>query len=387
MNKHLSDNGQKVVVGMEKNLSFSKQSNELNRLSEHVIHSMAHHIAVIDLNGVIVGVNDAWTYYGEKNGASMAQSQLGMNYLAVCDRKTKDEIKKVLKGESERVKFEYPCHSPKEKRWFVMNVTPLYDTNRAHELIGATIVHLDITDRKLLEISKQKDIALARAIQQQVLVPEISNESISIEAIYMPSDQLSGDMYAWYQISDELYGVILIDIMGHGLSSSLISMAIRSLLEDIIVTIREPGDVYRELNRQFHSLFKASQGYKNFFCTGIYMIINTTTQEIDYFNSGHPSAVGVGQDRTYTFPSTVMPIGFQQSPEVGTGSISYNPGDQLILYTDGLIETFSLRLKAGEEFVRNEASKASAKGLKKHFQKLVSQSDQRDDIAIITIQL
>jgi sigma-B regulation protein RsbU (phosphoserine phosphatase) len=61
-----------------------------------------------------------------------------------------------------------------------------------------------------------------------------------------PSEQLSGDMYCYYQIDQDSYGVFILDVMGHGVSSSLVSMSIRSLLYRLITMLTDPILVINE---------------------------------------------------------------------------------------------------------------------------------------------
>ena len=128
-----------------------------NSLPATVLKSLTVHIAVLDAQGVIIQVNTAWRCYAARNGGREDQVAVGVNYLAVCRRaitqdhdlsaqSALDGIRAVLNGTQEFFHLEYPCHSPKEARWFLMSVSPLEGT---HE--GVVIVHEDITERKQTE--------------------------------------------------------------------------------------------------------------------------------------------------------------------------------------------------------------------------------------------
>lgn len=94
------------------------------------------HIAVINSDGFIIYVNDAWVNFSENNGGKKIIWE-GVNYINVCEAAAKngDEtatvvvngIHKLLKGISKsHFLLEYPCHSPNEHRWFLMRVIPLF---------------------------------------------------------------------------------------------------------------------------------------------------------------------------------------------------------------------------------------------------------------------
>ena len=125
-----------------------------------VIDAMAAQIAVLDREGVIVAVNEAWRRFARDNAAASGMaarnSQLGTNYLTICQASVGAStqgadaaaagIRAVLDGGLPSFSLEYPCHSPTEPRWFMMSVTPLGEHRR-----GVVIAHANITERRLAE--------------------------------------------------------------------------------------------------------------------------------------------------------------------------------------------------------------------------------------------
>jgi CheY-like chemotaxis protein len=133
---------------------------ERDQLLRAILGSLSAHIAVIDPTGVIIAVNEAWTEFGEKNGATaMTRAGVGMNYLEVCRQAaaTSPEaaavvagIEAVLQKASPRFVLEYACPSATEARWFLLDVTPLTTLRR-----GAVLSHVDVTARKRAELERQ----------------------------------------------------------------------------------------------------------------------------------------------------------------------------------------------------------------------------------------
>ena len=129
-------------------------------LNQAVLSSLAANIAVLDRDGNIIAVNDAWKRFAyENDGAAVAES-VGVNYLQVCNDAADSRdggwaalngIQAVLNGTRHNFELEYPCHSPREKRWFLMSVTPLLG-----ERGGAVVTHTDITARKRIEEALQE---------------------------------------------------------------------------------------------------------------------------------------------------------------------------------------------------------------------------------------
>lgn len=130
---------------------------EQTALHSLVLDSLEEQIAVIDRDGTIIYVNRAWTTFGIENGLASKSSGVGSNYLKVCNAsgtsgdslagEAEQGLRDVLSGKRASFYFEYPCHSPTEKRWFMMGATPLQGASGNSFVIS----HHNITQRKLAE--------------------------------------------------------------------------------------------------------------------------------------------------------------------------------------------------------------------------------------------
>lgn len=123
-----------------------------------VLDSVAEQIVVIDGTGSILFVNEAWSRFGVENNCKIQPEQWRTwNYLKVCDDSGKRGehlggnaavgIRKVIDGSVDVFNIDYPCHSPRKKRWFTMSVTPLKTGSEAYYAIS----HKNITERKAAE--------------------------------------------------------------------------------------------------------------------------------------------------------------------------------------------------------------------------------------------
>lgn len=133
-------------------------------LANAVLDSLQEQIAVIDTTGSVQFVNAGWNDFARNNNCEIEEDWVGVNYLDVC-RTAKDKgddigaqtyegIKTVLYSQADTFSIEYPCHSPTQKRWFMMTVAGL--PNVKQHLYS--ICHRDITQRKLSEL-KAEDLA------------------------------------------------------------------------------------------------------------------------------------------------------------------------------------------------------------------------------------
>jgi len=189
------------------------------------------------------------------------------------------------------------------------------------------------------KIETKKELELARKIQETTLTDSISNEFIHIEAFYKASRELSGDIYGVYQIDKYRYGIIILDVMGHGISSALITMSVQSLFQRLISKEGNPEIVVKELDQHLHNLFQNNEEARHY-CTAMYLLIDTKEQKIDFINAGHPPAFLQNSMGIQELNSSVPPIGTFEGTQFKTRTIPYQKGSRVLLYTDGVTDPF-----------------------------------------------
>ena len=111
------------------------QVQESERLAHAVLNALSTHVAILDENGVILAVNEAWRKFAAENGGALERLTEGINYLAICDQAQgshaegaadfAEGVRTVLRGACEQFTQDYPCHSIKEQRWFMGRVIRL----------------------------------------------------------------------------------------------------------------------------------------------------------------------------------------------------------------------------------------------------------------------
>ncbi|MDX1934210.1 MAG: PAS domain-containing protein [Capsulimonadales bacterium] len=129
-----------------------------------VIDSLAAHIAILDEEGTIVTVNQAWNAFARENQVTDPDAVVGVgrNYLNVCGAVHGEDarpasamgegIRAVMRGEIPLFEYEYPCHAPWERRWFLARVTRLEYGGRHYTVVA----HENITQRKRSEEAQQE---------------------------------------------------------------------------------------------------------------------------------------------------------------------------------------------------------------------------------------
>jgi len=132
-------------------------------LPQKIINSVSAEIAVLDREGTIVMTNESWNRFARENQAGNSDmAGVGVNYLEVCRTASGESsegaqevltgLESVLNGSVHNFAFEYPCHSPTVRRWFLLQASGL--DNPAGWVV---LAHIDITARKESE-ARQKEL-------------------------------------------------------------------------------------------------------------------------------------------------------------------------------------------------------------------------------------
>ncbi|MCM3412343.1 SpoIIE family protein phosphatase [Metabacillus litoralis] len=188
------------------------------------------------------------------------------------------------------------------------------------------------------KIDTQSELKLAKKIQETTLTEAINNKDLQIESYYRASNELSGDIYGFHQINEDQYGIILLDVMGHGISSSLITMSLVTLFQQLISKGLPPEQIMKALDDKMHSLFENEEEAWHY-CTAVYIFVDIKKQTIEYINAGHPPAIyldskGVQRELKTQGP----PIGTFKDIQFKNSVFSYTKGARILLYTDGVSE-------------------------------------------------
>jgi two-component system, chemotaxis family, CheB/CheR fusion protein len=131
-------------------LDVSQLKRSERRLAQ-VLDALPHQIALLDASGVIRLVNQSWLEFSDNNGGNAEVCGVGSSYLAVCRRAEPSKVASLLEELlAKRINFfelEYPCHSPTEKRWFLMQATQVKGAEA-----GVVVVHINVTASKQAEL-------------------------------------------------------------------------------------------------------------------------------------------------------------------------------------------------------------------------------------------
>jgi phosphoserine phosphatase RsbU/P len=196
--------------------------------------------------------------------------------------------------------------------------------------------------RQLLDINNE--LEMAREIQLAILPHEVPRiNGLEIAARYIPMSLVAGDFYDFIVVDEKHVGILVADVSGHGLPAALIASMLKAAFAAQSPHACDPALVLSGLNQSLCGKFK------NHFVTGAYVFVDMDKNSIKYAGAGHPPLLLWRQSSGAA--SEVLEngllLGFFKDAPYSVVEVRVQPGDKVVLYTDGILET---RSPSKEEF-------------------------------------
>jgi serine phosphatase RsbU (regulator of sigma subunit)/anti-sigma regulatory factor (Ser/Thr protein kinase) len=180
----------------------------------------------------------------------------------------------------------------------------------------------------------QQELRVARLIQQTLLpqsLPQLAGWGVT--AYYQPARAVGGDFYDFLYFPDGRVGFVIGDVTDKGVPAALVMATTRSMLRAAAERLIAPGAVLERVNDVLHKEIPPKM-----FVTCLYAVLDPATGHLCYANAGHDlpyccTAAGVTELRARGMPLGLMPgMQYEEKETV------LQPGDTLLLYSDGLVE-------------------------------------------------
>ena len=182
--------------------------------------------------------------------------------------------------------------------------------------------------------------AIQRALLPSALPP---TAGLDVAARWEPAAAFGGDCYDALQLSDTRLAVSVADVCGKGLPAALLMSNLLASLRAFASSERSPREVVSSTNRAL-----CRQTDLRRFVTLFHGVYDSSTRLLTYTNAGHNPPVVARRDGTVERLTTGgMVTGIFEEASYAEGSIGLEPGDRLVLFTDGITEA---RSAAGAEF-------------------------------------
>ena len=185
----------------------------------------------------------------------------------------------------------------------------------------------------------EREMRLAARLQREYL-PNIDEPvgNVCFRALYRPATWVSGDMFGVFRVDRNHTGFYVADVVGHGMAASLLTIYIKQALEPNPAGKRpaehyEPSHALESLNAALAGLALPSCQ----FVTACYAVFDHRTHTLRYAGAGHPYPIRITRDHGLTdLPAAGGLLGVLPQERFLTHEVQLDPGDKLILYSDGL---------------------------------------------------
>jgi PAS domain S-box-containing protein len=182
----------------------------------------------------------------------------------------------------------------------------------------------------------EQELRVARLIQHTLLpksLPQLEGHQMAV--YYQPAREVGGDFYDFLRLPDGRLGLIVGDVSGKGVPAAIVMAITRTMLR-AAYHLGSPGEILKQVN---DNLFPDIP--PNMFVTCLAALLDSRTGRLQYANAGHDlpyvrHSAGVSELR-----ATGMPLGLMPDMSYEEKEITLQPGESILLYSDGLVEAHS----------------------------------------------
>ncbi len=207
---------------------------------------------------------------------------------------------------------------------------------------------------KQAEISRRnrrmtEDLLIARELQMAMLPRELpavpsgigaGRGTVRISSHYLPLGLVSGDFFEVLAVSEAAVGVMIADVMGHGVQAALITAMMRALIHEHASLAVDPGALLEALN---DSLYVILEGCRlTTFVSAFALVADLEQACLRFANAGHPLPILLRRGRAFPLDPAMRGnggvLGVDRNARFPVERCEMLAGDRVLLFTDGLFE-------------------------------------------------
>lgn len=196
-------------------------------------------------------------------------------------------------------------------------------------------------EEQLLAISKE--LQIANQIQSSILPREVPRlAGLEIAARYVPMSAVAGDFYDFLVLDERHIGILVADVTGHGVPAALIASMLKVAFVGQAAHADDPAAVLAGLNRALCGKFEEH------FVTAAYVFVDLEKLFLRYAGAGHPPLLHASRGNAHArdagsreVEANGLMLGLFPDATYSSLEIELDPGDRIVLYTDGILESMN----------------------------------------------
>jgi len=192
------------------------------------------------------------------------------------------------------------------------------------------------TEAQLAAVKREMD--LAGTIQKRILPDVFPNSGeMDIFAQTSPAQEMGGDFYDFFDMPDGKTALVVADVSGKGVPAAFYMAVVRTLFRAAAPKASSPADCLNEVNKML-----IGHDIPGMFVTVFYGVLDSKTWTLHFSNAGHvpPYLIAANGDVKAISGGGGVVLGFDHGIAYEEDSLTFNTGDGLFIYTDGLTEAF-----------------------------------------------
>lgn len=230
----------------------------------------------------------------------------------------------------------------------------------------------------------EKDLEMAAVIQKRILPINIPRPSgANINVVYRPLLGVGGDFYDFHLLDEKRFGVLLADVTGHGLAAALDSSTIKIAFRNERQEMASPGVLMNNINNFLCELHEFR------YVTAVFMFVDLEKRIVRAATAGHPPFLLLRNGTATSVENQGLILAVMKSEGYKAIEIALEPGDRLLLFTDGLYDMAGIN--GYNRLVQTVEEIASLRGTS-FVEALVQRQDSReqqspDDVSLLVIEI
>jgi len=209
--------------------------------------------------------------------------------------------------------------------------------------------HAQLFEERIEKERLSRELDIAREVQSKLLpqrIPEIAGAAIAARSV--PAHEVGGDYYDFMDLGNDRLAFVVADVSGKGTSAAFYMAAMQGIFRSVSRVSQRPRDFLIAANSALGSLLE-----RHVFVSVIYGVIDARAETVTVARAGHcPAALSSVSGKSEYWRSEGLGLGLDAGGEIFSSTIAEEtrplyPGDVLVFYTDGVIET---RNRQGVEY-------------------------------------
>ena len=255
---------------------------------------------------------------------------------------------------------------------------------------GIAIDNAQMHEAALRQRAVERDLELAHEVQRGFL-PDARPElpGYHFWDYYRPANHVGGDYFDYIRLPDGRLAVLVADVVGHGVAAALLMAKLSAEARYCLATADRPADAVTKLNQRISRLNIER------FVTLITAVLDTKKHEITIVNAGHMAPIIKRSDGRIEEPGegkAGLPLGIMEDLTYEQETVPIAPGEQVILYTDGVNETVNAKQECyGIDRLRKHAAakhktpESLGETIVQDVRRFLSSGTQEDDMCLVCL--